>query len=139
MKDIAIQALALIVALIVALAIGFGAGWHAKSVSVAAGQAKAAHAETAAIVADVTKQATDQHAGQVAEQGKSLDLAGVQQSVRDLHVQIQEQISHAVFVPYAMPAGAATCPDPAATAEFVRLYNSAAAGSADPAASTSTR
>jgi hypothetical protein len=135
MKDIAIQALALIVA----LAIGFGAGWHAKSVSVAAGQAKAAHAETAVIVADVTKQATEQHAGQVAEQAKSVDLAGVQQSVRDAHVQIQEQISHAVFVPYALPAAAGSCPDVTGSDEWVRLYNAAAAGSPAAAATTGAR
>ena len=49
--------LAAALGVVVALAIGFAAGWHARGVSVAAGQTKTAHAETTAVVAGVTKQA----------------------------------------------------------------------------------
>ena len=66
--------LAKVLGVVIALAIGFAAGWHAKGVSVAAGQTTTARAETQTVIAGVNKQATEQNARQVVEQGKSVAM-----------------------------------------------------------------
>ncbi|MGC1550521.1 MAG: hypothetical protein WA777_18520 [Rhodanobacter sp.] len=135
MKNIAYIALALVLA----LAAGFATGWHAKGVSVTAAQSKAEKAQTTAIVAGVNKEAAAQHTQLVAEQGKTLALDSTQQDVRSNGVTIEKEINHAIFIPYEVPSAAVSCPDPAASPQFVRLYNAAAAGNPAAAASTSAR
>lgn len=132
--------LAAALGVVVALAIGFAAGWHAKGVSVAAGQTKTARAETAAVVAGVAKQATEQHAGMVAEQGKSIALGIEQAGIRATGDKLQQEIDRASFsfpAPAIVlaPQAVATvrCPDdPVGSDDFVRLYDAAASGG-DPA------
>lgn len=139
--------LAAALGVVLALALGFGAGWHAKGVSVTAGEAKTARAETQAVITGVTKQAADQHAGQVVEQGKSIALGAEQAGIRSTGDKLQQEIDRAPFIVTAPPIVIATptasisCPDdPVGSDDFVRLYDAAARG-ADPAvaASTTTR
>lgn len=133
----------LILAAIVAIALGFGIGWHAKGVSVTAGQAKTARAETAAVVDGVNKQAAEQHAGQVVEQGKSIALGAEQTGIRAAGDKLQQEIDRAPFhvtapnIVIATPTVALSCPDdPVGSDDFVRLYDAAARG-ADSAAAGS--
>lgn len=125
-------------ALLLALGGGFATGWHAKGVSVTAAGAKQSKSETKAVVADVNKQATAQHRQAVAEQGKSQTLAHAQADIRIHADGVREDIDHAIFIPYALPA-ADVCPDVTASAEFVRLYDAAASGSTDTPAAAGTR
>lgn len=125
--------------LVLALAIGFGIGWHTKGVSVTADQAKTARDETAAVVAGVTKQAAEQHAGAVVEQGKSIALGVERAGIRATGDKLQQEIDRAHFhvttpnLIIATPNVALSCPDdPVGSDDFVRLYNAAAHG-ADPA------
>lgn len=120
------------------LAIGFGAGWHAKGVSVQAKQGKTAQAETKAVVADVKQQATAQHDQAVAEQHKTLAVNVEQSTIREHESATKQEIEHAVFTP-APPANPVDCTDPGASAEWLRLYNAAAAGSPAPAAASTAR
>lgn len=128
-------------ALILALAIGFMGGWHAKGVSVTAGQAKTARAEASAVVAGVNQQVAAQHAGQVAEQGKSIALGIEQAGIRATGDKLQQEIDRASFsfptprIIVAQPAVATVrcLDDPVGSDDFFRLYNAAARG-ADPAA-----
>jgi len=141
MPRIAYEALAIVLA----LAIGFAFGWHAKGVSVEAGQTKTARAETQTVIAGVKQQAADQHAGQVAEQGKSIALGAEQVGIRATGDKLQQEIDRATFslptpaIVLAQPSVAAIhCPDdPVGSDDFVRLYNAAARG-ADPAAAGTT-
>lgn len=122
------------IGLILALAIGFAVGWHAKGVSVAAGEAKASNAAVIQITDSVNKQAAKQQADMQAEQGKSVELAAQQQTVRAASVDIRLEIDNASFTPG--PIGvAASCPEPDGTDEFVRLYQRAAEGVPASAAS----
>lgn len=133
--------------LVLALAIGFAAGWHANGVSVTAGQVKTARAETTAVVAGVTKQAAEQHAAGVVEQGKSIALGAEQAGIRATGDKLQREIDRAPFIVTAPPIVIATpsassasisCPDdPVGSDDFVRLYNAAARG-ADPATAGTT-
>jgi hypothetical protein len=129
-----------VIAVVIAAAAGFGTGWHAKGVSVAAGQTKTATAQTKAVIADVQKQDVAQHADALAQQAKTFDLNNQQDGIRTYGMSLQQEIDHAVFLPYAVPGKPVmvTCPDPDATAEFVRLYNAAAAGQPSPAAAATT-
>lgn len=134
------QILIYIVAAIALLAMGFGGGWHAKGVSVAAGQTKTAKAETVAVVADVKKQVATQQVAAKVEQGKSQALAADQQSLRDHGAAIQQEIDHVVFVyPKPKPDAGIQCPNPLGTTEFVRLYDSAARGKPEAAGPVTTR
>lgn len=130
--------------LVIALAIGFGIGWHAKDVSMTAGQAKTAHAETKTVIAGVNKQATEQHAAAVVEQGKSIALGNVQAGIRTTGDRLQAEIDRAPFkitapnIVIATPTLSISCPDdPVGSDDFMRLYNAAARG-ADPAAAAGT-
>lgn len=141
MKNLAYQ----IIAAVVLLAIGCACGWHAKGVSVAAGQTTTARAETQAVVTGVNKQAAAQHAGQVVEQGKSLALGTEQAGIRATGDKLQQEIDRAPFAITAPNIVVGTpavmqisCPDdPVGSDDFVRLYNAAASG-ADPAATASS-
>lgn len=127
------------------LVIGFLIGWHAKGVSVKAGQVNVAVAQTKAVVTGVTQQATAQHAAQVVEQGKSVALAADQSGIRTAGADIRLGIDNADFksfepiVTAEKPAVAVVCPDtdPVGSDDFVRLYNASASG-ADPAAAATT-
>lgn len=132
-----VKAVYVALALVVAFACGFGAGWHAKGVSVLAGETKAAQADTQTVVADVARQAQDLHGLAVAEQGKTAalnhDLADIRVEASTLDV----EIAHARLEPPPPAAGEpAVCADPVGGAEFLRLYNAAARGGAAAAAST---
>jgi hypothetical protein len=136
--------LAEVVGLVLALAIGFAGGWHAKGVSVAAGQTKTARAETQTVITGVKQQADEQHKAQVAEQGKSIALGTEQAGIRATGDKLQQEIDRATFhvtapnIVVATPTVAISCPDdPVGSDDFVRLYNTAARG-ADPAAAAST-
>src|SRR5574337_1222522 len=123
--------------LVVALACGFGAGWHAKGVSMAAAKAKAAQADTQAVIADVARQAQDLHAQQLAEQGKTAALNTDLTNIRVEASALDVEIAHAPLETPPPAAGKpAVCPDPVGAAEFLRLYNAAARGGAPAAAST---
>jgi hypothetical protein len=137
---ILVQALGVVLALV----IGLGAGWHAKGVSVAAGQTKTARAETQVVITGVKQQADEQHEAQVAEQGKSIALGTEQAGIRATGDKLQQEIDRATFhvtapnIVVATPTMALRCPDdPVGSDDFVRLYNAAARG-ADPAAAAST-
>jgi hypothetical protein len=133
------RTLAEVLGVVLALALGFAVGWHAKGVSVTAGQATTARAETQTVIAGVNKQAAEQHAGQVAEQGKSIALGAEQAGIRATGDKLQQEIDRAPFtitapnIIVATPAVSISCPDdPVGSDDFVRLYNAAARG-ADPA------
>ncbi|CAM5590878.1 hypothetical protein [Rhodanobacter lindaniclasticus] len=132
------QKLAIYALVAIALLVcGFGAGWHAKGVSVTAALAKAAQADSRAVVADVARQAQDLHAHAVAEQGKT---AALNTKLTDIRVEastLDVEIAHARLEPPPPAAGEpAVCADPVGGAEFLRLYNAAARGGAPAAAST---
>ena len=126
-------------AIVLALTLGFAGGWHAKGVSVDAGKTKTAQAETKAVVADVKQQATEQHDAAVAEQGKTLGVAVAQNEIRAHEAATKQEIAHAVFQPAPINPAAVDCPDPGATAEFMRLYNAAAAGKSEAAGAPAAR
>ena len=131
---IALAAIALLVA-------GFGAGWHAKAVSVTAGQVKASNQTIAAITDSVTRQAAAQSAQLAGEQAKSVALDIAQRRIAAGGVSIQLEISHAQFEPAPPAAGAehAACPRATASPEFMRLYDAAAGGSPAAAAGAAAR
>jgi hypothetical protein len=118
---------------------GFATGWHAKGVSVKAGQVTLANKTITTITDGVNKQAAAQNAQLTAEQGKSLALDIEKNRIHAAGVSIQLEIADAQFNPPALDAGnhPVVCPDVTGSAEFVRLYNAAARGS--PAAAASTR
>ena len=139
MPRIAYEALAIVLALV----IGLAGGWHAKGVSVAAGQTKTARAETQAVITGVKQQADEQHKAQVAEQGKSIALGTEQAGIRATGDKLQQEIDRATFhvtapnIVVTTPTVALRCPDdPVGSDDFVRLYDAAARG-ADPAAAAS--
>lgn len=123
------------------LAIGFGAGWHAKGVSVQAKQGKTAQADTKAVVADVKQQATAQHAQATAEQGKTLALDLEQHRIHANDLAIQLEIPHATFEPAPVAAGGepVACPRAVGSPEFMRLYDAAARGAPAAASTAATR
>lgn len=116
---------------------GFATGWHAKGVSVTAGEVKTANTTITTITDSVNKQAAAQSARLTAEQGKSLALDLEKNRIHAAGEVIQLEISNAQFNPPPLDAGnhPVVCPDVTGSAEFVRLYNAAARGS--PAASAS--
>jgi TolA-binding protein len=110
------------------LVVGFAGGWHAKGVSVAAGQAKVAQAEVQQISDSVAKQATALQQQLQAEQGKSVALAIAQQQLRTVGDGIRLEIADAHFTPTPVADGVCPAADPVGSDEFVRLYNRAAKG-----------
>jgi hypothetical protein len=137
-----LQKLAIYALVAVALLVtGFGAGWHAKGVSVTADQVKASNQTIAAITDSVTRQAAAQSAEMAGEQAKSLALDIERRRLASTGFNIQLEISHAQFDPAPPAAGAApmVCPRATASPEFMRLYDAAAAGSPATAASASAR
>jgi hypothetical protein len=118
------------------LLVGFGAGWHEKGVHVAAGETKAAKADVQAVTANFQAQGQKQAQTLAKEQDKSIALATAQQLTRATSATIQLEIRDAEFTPVP-PAAGDSCADPAASPEWVQLYNAAAAGHPTTAASTS--
>jgi hypothetical protein len=110
------------------LVVGFAAGWHAKGVSVAAGETKVAQAEVQQISDSVAKQATALQKRLQDEQDKSLGLAIAQQQLRTAGNGIRLEIADAHFTPTPVADGACPADDPVGSDEFVRLYNRAAKG-----------
>lgn len=130
------RGLAWVLVAIVLLVVGFGTGWHEKGVHVAAGETKDAKADVRAVTENFQAQGQKQAAVLAQEQDKSIALATAQQLTRTTAATIQLEIRDAAFTPVPMAAGD-NCADPAASPEWVRLYNEAAAGTA--AAATATR
>lgn len=120
--------LAGLLALIVALALAFGAGWHAKGISVAAATAKSDHQALSDMATDVNHQIIAQTAKLQEQQDASARFFAQQRLLLGQGADIRLEIEHAVFTPDAPLGIAPACPDPAGTAEFERLYNAAAKG-----------
>lgn len=120
---------------------GFATGWHAKGVSVKAGEVTLANKTITSINDGVNKQAAAQSAQLTAEQGKSLALQVEQNRIHAAGQTIQLEIADAQFNPAPLGAGdhPVGCPDVTGSAEFVRLYNASARGSPATATSASAR
>lgn len=134
MRVIAVQLLGAVALLV----FGFAGGWHAKGVSVAAGETKVAQAEVQQIAAGVTKQAAAMQQRLQDEQDKSLGLAVAQQQLRAVGDGIRLEIADAHFTPTPVADGACPADDPVGSDEFVRLYNRAAKGGGAAAAGAAT-
>lgn len=121
-----------ILALVGLVAAAFGAGWHAKSVSVEAATARGAQQELKQVTTDFSQQITDHTAKLQEQQDQSASLFAQQQMVRAAGADIRLEITDAVFTPATTSGSAPACPDPSGSAEFERLYAAAAKGG-DPA------
>ncbi|KLD65436.1 hypothetical protein [Dyella japonica] len=133
MKQIAIY----IVVAIALIAVGFGAGWHCKGVSVTAGQVTEAKAEVQDVVQQFQDQGAEQFAYLKVQQHQTLTLAADQGAIRATAEATKQEIQHATFHPASAPAAA--CPEPLRSPEFVRLYKQAARGNPAVAGSTAAR
>ena len=98
--------MAVALAVVVAAVMGFGAGWHAKGVSVTAGQVKESQQAMREITRSVAEQSEKQQADMREEQTKSVALAAELAMVRAAGADIRLEIDHAAFRPTPLVAGA---------------------------------
>ncbi len=114
----------LVLGAVALLIVGFGAGWHGKSVHDLAGRAKDADARVDQITRNVQAQASKLQQQLQLEQDRTLALHTQHDLTRASGTALRLEIDHVVFT---APADAAGCVDPLASDEFERLYNAAAA------------